>query len=223
MPLPWMCELAPTGVVGSDAFNHNQMLCREAFTYDRARRIQRAAGGRRALRVLIIDDDQDTTDGLVRLVRCWGHAVLGAYDGAAGLRIAAAQHPDVVLVDLAMPLMDGCQAARQLKRDFHAHSCFIIGVTGWTDFASRQQCTDAGIDLVLMKPADPFVLETLLMLECARVNRSQTDNLAGVASKRLPPFIHRKPLSEKQERSIRISRSGLAAGTESAQQAYSPS
>src|SRR4051812_35935919 len=105
MPVFWMCELAPTEVAGSDAFNRNQLLCREALTHDRARKLQRDAAGRRALRVLVIDDDQDTTDGLAILARRWGHAVCFAYDGAAGLKVAAAQHPDVVLLDIAMPFM----------------------------------------------------------------------------------------------------------------------
>src|SRR4029079_19357967 len=77
MPAFWMCEVAPTEVAGSDAFNRNQLLCREALTHDRAHNVQRAAGARRALRVLFVDDDHDTTDGLANLVRRWGHAVRG--------------------------------------------------------------------------------------------------------------------------------------------------
>jgi CheY-like chemotaxis protein len=217
MPVFWMCELAPTEVAGSDAFNRNQLLCREALTHDRARKIQRAAGGRRTLRVLVVDDDQDTTDGLARLVRRWGHTVRLAYDGATGLKVAAAQHPDVVLLDIAMPFMDGRQVARQLKLDFHKHDCFIIGVTGETDFQRRQQCIDAGIDLVLVKPVDPSVIETLLILQSERVNRSQAGTVAGFVSRRSPPPIHQEPLADKRERSIKTSRSGLAAGTQGGQ------
>jgi len=201
MPAFWMCEVAPTEVAGSDAFNRNQLLCREALTHDRAHNVQRAAGARRALRVLFVDDDHDTTDGLANLVRRWGHAVRGAYDGAAGLKIAAAQHPDVVLLDIAMPFMDGYQVARQLKLDFHKHDCFIIGITGETGFQRRQQCIDAGIDLVLTKPVDPSVIETLLMLECERVNRS--------------------PRTNPRESFLEASRSGLR--TQNRRQASSPS
>ena len=172
----WMCELAPTEIAGSDAFNRNQLACRKALTHDRASKVGRISIPLRVLRVLIIDDDQDTTDGLVRLVRRWGHATQFAYDGAAGLKVAAAQHPDVVALEIAMPHMDGCQVARQLRLDFPKKECFVIAVTGSADEECRQQCSEAGIDLVLIKPIQPSVLETLLMLECARVNRSRTHN-----------------------------------------------
>src|SRR5689334_20500910 len=99
----WMCDLAPTEIAGSDAFNRNQLACKSALTHDRASKVGRISALRRVLKVLIIDDDPDTTDGLVRLVRSWGHAVRFAYDGAAGLKVAAAQHPDVVVLDIAMP------------------------------------------------------------------------------------------------------------------------
>jgi hypothetical protein len=64
----WMCELAPTEVAGSDAFNRNQLVCREAVTRDRASKVGRTRARRRLLRVLVVDDEQDTTEGLRRLV-----------------------------------------------------------------------------------------------------------------------------------------------------------
>jgi len=76
-----------------------------------------------------------------------------------------------VLLDVAMPLMNGFEVARQLRLDFLRKDCFLIAVTGGGDEDERQQCIEAGIDLVLIKPVEPAVLETLLMLECERMNR----------------------------------------------------
>jgi CheY-like chemotaxis protein len=174
MPAFWMCELAPTEVARSDAFHRNHLSCRRALTDDRTSRVGRLSPTRRVLRVLVVDDDQDTTDALGRLVGRWGHAPCLAYDGVAALRVAAQHHPDVVLLDIAMPLLDGCQVARQLRLDFSRQECFIIGVTRDADERARQQCIAAGIDIVLIKPVEPSVVETLLMLECERVNRSRT-------------------------------------------------
>jgi len=170
----WMCELAPTEVASSDALQRNQLACRHPFTHDRASRVGRVIGERRALRVLVVDDEQPAADGLVRLVSRWGHAARWAYDGATGLKVAAAQHPDVVLLDLEMPYMDGCEVARQMRLDFPKYKCFIIGVTAWANEKCHQQCTAAGIDLVLLKPIEPSLMETLLMLEFARANRPRT-------------------------------------------------
>jgi len=185
----WMCELAPTEIADCDAFHHdkafhlNEFVCRKALTEDRASKVGQVRSSRRALQVLVVDDEQDTTDGLVTLVLRWGHAVRFAYDGACALKVAAAQHPDVVLLDIEMPHMDGCQVARQLRRDFSRKECLIIAVTGRADDELAQQCREAGIDLVLIKPVNRSVVETLLMLEYARVNRSQTNKASGHALK----------------------------------------
>jgi CheY-like chemotaxis protein len=171
-----MCELAPTEVAISDAFRRNQLACRQALTHDRASRVGLVTGEWRTLRVLVVDDEQSAADRLVGLVGRWGHAPCLAYDGASGLKVAATQHPDVVLLDLDMPFMDGYEVARQLRLDFPRTKCFIIGITAWADEQCRQQCGAADIDLVLVKPVDPPVLETLLMLECQRLHRARTDS-----------------------------------------------
>ena len=72
--------------------------------------------GARMLRVLVVDDNRDCADSLSMLVNLWGHDVQTAYDGAAALEMTVARQPDVVLLDLSMPKMDGCQMARQLRQ-----------------------------------------------------------------------------------------------------------
>src|SRR4051812_41113548 len=114
----WMCGLAPTEVATSDARQTNQSTCERALTHIRPHKIGRIATGERPLRVLVVDDDPDAADTIATLASHWGHAVSRAYDGTAALQMAAAQHPDVVLLDIEMPRMDGRQVARQLRRDF---------------------------------------------------------------------------------------------------------
>jgi CheY-like chemotaxis protein len=107
--------------------------------------------------------------------------------------VAAGQHPDVVILDIAMSLMDGCQVARQLRLDFVKKDCFIIAVTGNADEECRLQCREAGIDVVLIKPVQPAILETLLMLECARMNRSEAAKTVGVAMQGAAQIPRKKP------------------------------
>jgi CheY-like chemotaxis protein len=172
----WMCGLPPTEVANSDASRPNQLAWQHALTHDRASKVCGVAGGRRPLQVLVIDDDRDVADSLVRLIGSWGHMVRWAYDGATGLKVAASQHPDVVLLDLEMPFMDGYEVARQLRFDFPQTACFIIGTTDWFDGCGRPQGDEAGLDMVLVKPTPSPVFETLLMLEHERLNRSQKRN-----------------------------------------------
>lgn len=175
----WTCELPPTEVSNSAAALRNQLTCRDALTHDRPSRVGAVRGVKRALRVLIVDDDRDAADALVRLTGRWGHKAQWAYDGATGLKVAASQHPDVVLLDLEMPFMDGCEVARQLRLDFLRIGCFIVGFTDWFDERCAQQCRDSGIDLVLVKPVAAPLLETVLMLEHERLNRSRASQQPG--------------------------------------------
>lgn len=173
-----MCDLATNQVASSDAFNRNELLRRQALTDGGVREFDHNWASRRVLRVLVVDDDEDTTDGLVWLVRHWGHAGRMAYDGGVALQVAADQRPDVVLLDVQMPVMDGYEVARKLRRDFPSTECIIVAVTGDADERGRRQCLEAGIDVVLIKPVLSSVVETLLMQEHERVNRLSPDTMA---------------------------------------------
>jgi DNA-binding response OmpR family regulator len=131
-----------------------------------------AASAQRLLRVLVIDDDRETTDSLSRLARDWGNEVRWAYDAEVGLKLAAVFQPDLLLLDIAMPQVDGCELAGKLRADARLKECFMIAVTGRGDEAHRRRCQEAGIDLVLVKPVDPLILESLLTLESEYVAQS---------------------------------------------------
>src|SRR6476620_2205494 len=80
------------------------------------------------LRVLIVDDHRATADTLSTLVKIWGHDVRRAYDGATGLALAAAFRPDVLLLDMLMPNVNGFEVAVQVRRQNRLDRCFIIAV-----------------------------------------------------------------------------------------------
>jgi CheY-like chemotaxis protein len=125
------------------------------------------------LHVLIVDDQRDTTDVMALLVRRWGHEAQRAYEGATALWTAARWAPDVVLLDIVMPHMDGFQVAKRLRADARLRDCFLIAMSGFAETANRLRCREAGIDLFLVKPVESSVLETLLDLECTRLGRSR--------------------------------------------------
>ena len=163
-----MTELIQSAEVGSEEMNKSRL--REAIS---TRRSATPADARltRLLRVLVIDDDQDTVESMCRLIALWGHDFRRAYDTLAGLKLAATYHPDLILLDLGLPLMDGCRMAREIRLDPRLQSCFIVAVTGYDDDEQRECCRQAGIDLLLVKPVDAVVLETLLELEGYYINR----------------------------------------------------
>lgn len=118
----------------------------------------------RNLRVFVVDDNKDAADSLAMLVQLWGHDVERGYDGSALQRIQA-YRPDVILLDIGMPKMDGNRIARTLREDKHHQSALIIAVTGYHDEARRLFAKEAGFDHYLIKPVDPSVLEKLLFMK----------------------------------------------------------
>ena len=172
-----MSELATTDVAQSDAFQRKQALRKPASTRNTSSESDRVGAGARVLRVLVVAAEQGSANAFLRQVRYAGHGAHAAPDGLAALRVAAAWRPDVVLLDMETPLMDGCQVAKHLRSDYLSEDCLIIAFAEWVDDARRKPCLEAGIDLLLSMPVDRDVVETLLMLECVRVNRRRVRRL----------------------------------------------
>ena len=113
-------------------------------------------------RVLVIDDNVDAADMLAMLVRSLGGEARTANNGRDGLAAAAEFKPDIVLLDIGMPEMDGYEVCRRL-REQALRSAFIVAITGWGQDRDKARATEAGFDAHITKPADPGELEQLLV------------------------------------------------------------
>lgn len=113
-------------------------------------------------RVLVVDDNIDSADSLSLLLELMGHTVCTAHDGVDALEKAEEFRPDLVLMDIGMPRMDGCEAARRLREEPWARTVVLVALTGWGQDEDRQRTEDAGFDHHLVKPIDPTKLEALL-------------------------------------------------------------
>jgi len=148
----------------------------------------------RGLRVLVVDDDRDTVDSVCLLGRVWGHEARACYDAGTVLAVAAVWQPHVVLLDIAMPAIDGFRLSRELRRQPWAKHTLLIAVTGYADEQHRVRGKEAGFDYYLVKPVDPAMVETLLWLEWRRIQdschapvaRPQKNRLRAAKNVRLP-------------------------------------
>jgi CheY-like chemotaxis protein/two-component sensor histidine kinase len=113
-------------------------------------------------RILVVDDNRDAADTLALLAAAWGAEVRVAYDGARALEVVPAFNPDVVLLDLGMPGMDGYEVARRVRRLPDGRDIQLIAVTGWGEEKNRQLTRDAGFDHHLVKPVAFSILRELL-------------------------------------------------------------
>lgn len=114
----------------------------------------------RSKRVLIAEDNRDGADSLRQLVEAWGHEAEVAYDGQAAVMLAASFRPDVVVMDINMPIMDGYKAAK-LLRDAH-DQVLLIAMTGTPLVETRARARDAGFHHHFSKPLELDDLRRLL-------------------------------------------------------------
>jgi CheY-like chemotaxis protein len=121
-----------------------------------------AAPERRGHRILLADDNRDALDSLATLLQCDGHEVHTAADGAEALEVAAMCHPDVVLLDIGMPKLDGYEVARRIRAEPWGKHAVLIALTGWGQDEDRRRSREVGFDSHLVKPLDPEALSTLL-------------------------------------------------------------
>jgi CheY-like chemotaxis protein len=122
----------------------------------------RAARRGAGLNVLVVDDNADAAELLGDSLRAMGHVTRVAFDGPGALALASQFNPDVVLLDLGLPVMDGFEVARHLKSLPRAEVMAIIAVTGYGQANDRQRTCDAGFDDHLIKPIDIEKLDAWL-------------------------------------------------------------
>lgn len=111
--------------------------------------------------VLIVDDNVDAAESLAQLVRLYGYSVRTAAGGEEAVSLAASDPPDILVLDLGMPGMDGLTAARLIRQQPRGEAIRIIALTGWGQEKDRERTRAAGIEAHLVKPVSP---ESLIAL-----------------------------------------------------------
>jgi CheY-like chemotaxis protein len=113
-------------------------------------------------RILVVDDNRDGAESLARVLELSGQHTRVTADGLSALREAEAFRPDVVLLDIGLPKLNGFEVARRLRQQPWGQSVILIAVTGWGQEEHRRESSDAGFDAHLVKPVDPIKLVQLL-------------------------------------------------------------
>lgn len=136
-----------------------------------------------ALRVLVVDDNQDAAEFVSLFLNDLGHETRIAYDGAAALAAALEFEPQVALLDIGLPGMDGYELAGHLRKVF-GEGLFLVALTGWGQSEDRRRADEAGFDLHCTKPMEPARLEEIL---------------SGLGAKGTPSCLRRKAAPRTQD------------------------
>jgi PAS domain S-box-containing protein len=113
-------------------------------------------------RILVVDDNRDAADSLGMLLRMMGNEVHTAHDGLEAVGAAAAFHPDVILLDIGLPKMNGYEVARRIREQQSGQRVLLVALTGWGQEEDRRRTQEAGFDHHLTKPVEFNALEKLL-------------------------------------------------------------
>ena len=122
----------------------------------------------RRLKVLVVDDNLDATEMLSVLVGAMGHDTRSAHDGLAAVAAAGDYRPDVALLDLGLPGLNGYETARRIRREPWGGTVVIAALSGWGQDEDKQQSSAAGFDAHFVKPLDPSALKAFLADVAAR-------------------------------------------------------
>lgn len=115
-----------------------------------------------ARRVLLVDDNRDATDTLAMLLELMGHEVRTAHDGPHALQAGQEFRPEVVLLDIGLPGMNGYEVCRRLREQPWGRDAFVVALTGWGQAEDQRQASEAGFDRHVVKPVEEAELQQLL-------------------------------------------------------------
>jgi PAS domain S-box-containing protein len=126
------------------------------------------------LRILVVDDNRDSADSLATLLGLIGNETRVAYDGPGAVAATDEFRPDLVLLDLGMPEVDGFETCRRLRQLESGKQAIVVALTGWGQPHARGASREAGFDHHLVKPVDPAALGKLLADLTARDSRVES-------------------------------------------------
>ena len=112
--------------------------------------------------ILVVDDNKDSADSLSMLLELMGHDTRTAYDGLEAVATATAFRPNVVLLDIGLPKLNGYDACRRIRELPWDESVVIIALTGWGQEEDKCRSKEAGFNFHMVKPVDPAALEKLM-------------------------------------------------------------
>ncbi len=112
--------------------------------------------------MLVVDDNRDGAESLAEMLRLLGHEAHTAHDGLEAVEAAARVRPDLILMDVGMPRLNGLAATRQIRTEPWGRTATIIALTGWGQEADRERSRQAGCNGHLVKPVGTTELERLL-------------------------------------------------------------
>ena len=115
--------------------------------------------------ILIADDNQDALESLALMLRMEGHEVHCASDGEEALLLAGQRKPEIVVLDVGMPKLDGCEVARRIRAEAWGRDAVLVALTGWGQEVDRRRSREAGFDMHLVKPVDPATLCDMLVTQ----------------------------------------------------------
>jgi CheY-like chemotaxis protein/two-component sensor histidine kinase len=115
--------------------------------------------------ILIADDNQDALESLALMLRMEGHEVHCASDGEEALLLAGQRRPEIVVLDVGMPKLDGCEVARRIRAETWGRDAVLVALTGWGQEIDRRRSREAGFDMHLVKPVDPATLCDMLVTQ----------------------------------------------------------
>jgi signal transduction histidine kinase len=115
--------------------------------------------------ILIADDNQDALESLALMLRLEGHDVVCASDGEEALALAGQRRPEIVVLDVGMPKLDGCEVARRIRLEEWGQGAILVALTGWGQDVDRRRSREAGFDMHLVKPVDPVALCDMLVTQ----------------------------------------------------------
>jgi signal transduction histidine kinase len=113
--------------------------------------------------ILIADDNQDALESLALMLRLEGHEVHCASDGEEALALAGQRRPEIVVLDVGMPKLDGCEVARRIRAESWGRDAVLVALTGWGQEVDRRRSREAGFDMHLVKPVDPATICDMLV------------------------------------------------------------
>ena len=114
------------------------------------------------LRILVVDDNKDSAETLALLLELSGHQIRMAHDGEEALEMALELQPEVVLLDIGLPKLDGYEVARHIRREPWGRNPTLVAITGWGQSEDKALSREAGFDHHLVKPVDPDALLKLI-------------------------------------------------------------